>query len=416
MSESEGKEYLVRGALLKCVMGAPGGGVVEFGSHKRRANLTNCHGCYTQYAEESEGKKPMLNQGDCKPEVNIMSFGVCYNHFNKNTNPTVTYELEKDGGVTRVTGKECTPKFIGREWEGCKEDTFIDGKPALTMQSYIFCENGGVIIPETSGQEEIDAPEKQAETEAETGQEATEANNMPGAIGETGKPVGLSQTDAAAILVLEKLFSEYELKKDASGTDATIREIQRIQQKNSIPITDYSFASEKKTTRVSIDYVQSFRVEDIHKLHKKDDMMIYLAGLIPGVGPVLGGLSSLAVEQEQNEKISARNVAKNTALGILNVEKPLPGFIVSAEDTRRNLIKDKKDTYNSDGITIQENDTYVQIRTVTNQGLRTATIKAYIRNDEILEYQEFNSNDVTVPRQLSYENMIKSKWKKEGYE
>lgn len=52
-----------------------------------------------------------------------------------------------------VQGLKCIPDIL-EEWRGVKTKTNIAGDfPALTMESYLICNCGGIIQPVTSGQE-----------------------------------------------------------------------------------------------------------------------------------------------------------------------------------------------------------------------------------------------------------------------
>lgn len=141
---SDEKEYLVRGAKLKC----------NFGSHPRRMNLPKGHGSYIL-----ELSKPMVNRNDCIPQlgpkgpennVNIMSFGACSSP--KNDKPSIVFE-GTDGKSCK--GKECHPTFSDK-WQAYHESMFVNEAEALTTDSYLVCLCGGIIKVETSGQEAIE--------------------------------------------------------------------------------------------------------------------------------------------------------------------------------------------------------------------------------------------------------------------
>ena len=102
----EDKEYLVRGALLRC----------SKGSHPRRLNLPTSHGVYSK-------EHPIIRKDDYKEE-NISHFGVCQS----STPP--------EGCIPNITG----------EW------STVNGQ-AVTMDSYLVCNCMGTIEPLTSGQE-----------------------------------------------------------------------------------------------------------------------------------------------------------------------------------------------------------------------------------------------------------------------
>lgn len=147
-------EYVVRGALLHC----------SCGSHHRRLNLPKCHGVYRL-------GNPLLRSDDCKAglegsNINITSFGICnapgsgkINMGNISLEPEL---LGKDGlpihGKTYgdiITGNRCMASFSSGTWENTHYKTQItdEGKFALTTNSFLKCEHGGVIRVITSGQE-----------------------------------------------------------------------------------------------------------------------------------------------------------------------------------------------------------------------------------------------------------------------
>ena len=107
------KNYLVEGAKLACTNGekaAP----VKCGGH----NFDICG-------------KALLNEDDFKPAENIPSFGKC----------------EK-------TGKPCVPVTTA-PWMNVHQDTQVDGKGAVSVDSCLLCSEGGLIIPEESGQADV---------------------------------------------------------------------------------------------------------------------------------------------------------------------------------------------------------------------------------------------------------------------
>ena len=113
-----GKEYLVEGAKLKCIHGSevtqlrvPGHGYTSGG--KQKANIL-----------------------DCKKGINIQPFGQCQKE-------------EKEvpcSGCMRLRNK----------WESTStsptKPEMVNGHPALTMDSVLLCNHGGIIMPITSGQ------------------------------------------------------------------------------------------------------------------------------------------------------------------------------------------------------------------------------------------------------------------------
>ncbi|MCI1477823.1 MAG: DUF4280 domain-containing protein [Clostridium beijerinckii] len=121
--------YIVRGAKMKC----------DKGTHKRKINLPVSHGAY------SNGN-PIMNEGDNVVGKNISDFGICKGSCPSSGNITLT--KEKGGSVT---GKKCQIKIL-KEWMNTKEDTIVDGLPALTTDSVLICAYGGKIKFVTDGQ------------------------------------------------------------------------------------------------------------------------------------------------------------------------------------------------------------------------------------------------------------------------
>jgi len=120
--------YVVRGAKMKC----------DKGSNDRKINLPESHGRYVD-------GKAILNKKDMKPD-NISYFGVCPQCLAAEEISVI----DKNGAL--VTGKKCTPSIVVK-WVKTKDDTIIEGQPALTTDSIIFCTHGGNITFVTSGQE-----------------------------------------------------------------------------------------------------------------------------------------------------------------------------------------------------------------------------------------------------------------------
>ena len=114
-----GKEYLVEGAQLCCI----------HGSKKTLLKIPKGHG-YT-----SKGKQK-ANVLDCKANVNIPFFGNCDRN-KKN--------------------KQCKGYIaLKKKWESISASSTrpekVNGQEALTMDSVLLCERGGIIMPLTSGQ------------------------------------------------------------------------------------------------------------------------------------------------------------------------------------------------------------------------------------------------------------------------
>ncbi|GIO31563.1 MULTISPECIES: DUF4280 domain-containing protein [Paenibacillus] len=125
--------YVVRGADIFC----------DCGSHSRKLNLPESHGSYVN-------GKPMMNELDCVPEVNISKFGIC-NHPSNESGETI-YLISMDG--QQIQGKPCLPKLLGTSWSKTKTKVKVDGQSALTTESELYCALGGTIKFASNGQQE----------------------------------------------------------------------------------------------------------------------------------------------------------------------------------------------------------------------------------------------------------------------
>lgn len=149
--DQDGKEYLVRGAQLRC----------SCGSNSRKLNLSPCHGVYFK-------AHPLAHQMDCKQgetdEDNITWFGIC----DKDDLDTKKIVVVDDNGKNQ-TGLMCKPEIIGN-WKNTYNKAQIAGNhvpgeeyelyDALTMDSYLICRHGGIITPVDSGQEREVTPDE----------------------------------------------------------------------------------------------------------------------------------------------------------------------------------------------------------------------------------------------------------------
>ncbi|WP_259392010.1 DUF4280 domain-containing protein [Paenibacillus thiaminolyticus] len=122
--------YVVRGARMQCICG----------SNPRRINLPRSHGSFVN-------GKPMMNETDCKPLENIPHFGACQGE--RNPSGETVYFIAENGDT--ITGKPCMPEFL-ETWVYAKENTKVEGQPALTTDSLLVCNWGGVIYFLSDGQ------------------------------------------------------------------------------------------------------------------------------------------------------------------------------------------------------------------------------------------------------------------------
>lgn len=139
--DQDGKEYLVRGALLRC----------SCGTNSRKLNLSPCHGVYFK-------EHPLVHKMDCKQgkEENITWYGVC----DQADLETEEIVVVNDRGQ-KQTGRKCCPEIIG-SWRNTYSKAQIADNhapseeyelyDALTVDSYLICRHGGIITPVNSGQ------------------------------------------------------------------------------------------------------------------------------------------------------------------------------------------------------------------------------------------------------------------------
>lgn len=134
-------KYLVRGATLKC----------DQGTNNRKLNLPESHGIFIN-------DSPAIHKKDCKVEQNVTYFGICQCESppegEEDICIAVTIEEKGKEETVDVVGPGCVPDIVG-QWRNTKEDAWIgeDKIEAVTMDSYLVCAHGGIIVPATSGQE-----------------------------------------------------------------------------------------------------------------------------------------------------------------------------------------------------------------------------------------------------------------------
>lgn len=143
--EENQKEYLIRGAMMKCT----------HGSHYRRLNLPKSHGVYTK-------DRPLMNETDSLEgdEHNIPTFGICDSCNNKTGNSVLLKKdvpRDKYGKPTgkpspgEIRGIPCSPVIISN-WMCPNEASFVEGSKAITVQSFLVCKYEGIIEVVDSGQ------------------------------------------------------------------------------------------------------------------------------------------------------------------------------------------------------------------------------------------------------------------------
>ena len=139
--------YIVRGAELMC----------NQGTNKRMMNLSPCHGVYIK-------THAVVHELDCiqGDKENITWFGVC---MAENGPDTSQIQLVADDGK-ECNGKKCNPQIIGT-WLDTYDKTKIldngnkmqidennrEGCNTVTIDSFLVCKYGGIIMPISSGQD-----------------------------------------------------------------------------------------------------------------------------------------------------------------------------------------------------------------------------------------------------------------------
>ena len=147
--ESQEVNLLVRGALLRC----------SCCTHPRRLNLPLSYGVYVK--DPRHGKMHERNNIVGDPN-NIAYYGVCQSSTPPDSptvclEPYVTPQGEKTS-TGKIDGKMCTPVIVGK-WIDPKDDEDIFDQDdnttykAITSNSFLVCQFGGLIEPLTSGQE-----------------------------------------------------------------------------------------------------------------------------------------------------------------------------------------------------------------------------------------------------------------------
>ncbi|MBD5480405.1 MAG: DUF4280 domain-containing protein [Lachnospiraceae bacterium] len=146
-ANKENPAYVVRGADLMC----------NCGTNSRKFNLNQCHGVYIK-------DHAIVHDHDCiqGEKENITWFGVC-----TSGEAPDTENIKLIGGDNQEhTGKKCTPVIVDI-WQNSYDKTQVvknesckDGNlenavvhNTVTMDSFLVCKYGGIIMPINSGQD-----------------------------------------------------------------------------------------------------------------------------------------------------------------------------------------------------------------------------------------------------------------------
>ena len=136
--------YVVRGATIYCTAG----------THIRALDLPKTHGVFMRGgAAMNEDDSKHIENPTSESFGNIPIFGICLSNENENEAaqtlhtedlifPLMGIDIEELD--LPITGKRCTPSVS--RWIGAKEDTLVDGKPALTVECTLVCATGGGCI------------------------------------------------------------------------------------------------------------------------------------------------------------------------------------------------------------------------------------------------------------------------------
>lgn len=141
---------LVRGALLKC----------SCGSHCRRLNLPLSYGVYV-----GDPNHPKVHEENCivGDVNNVAYFGVCQGQKTPEESETICLEpyVWPNGqktSETKITGKKCKPIILGQWFDTVEDEVIYDADvnkelAGLKTKSFLVCKYGGMITPQSSGQE-----------------------------------------------------------------------------------------------------------------------------------------------------------------------------------------------------------------------------------------------------------------------
>lgn len=167
-------QYVTRLMKAKC----------SFGSMSQYLNLPLDHGVWFQSPDT-----PIMNANDHEPDKHILHFGRCKS--SKNPSNSINLEdmildaLSPFGGflgskqlkeMLGCEGCKCKPMTI-TPWKDVDEDYYIDGAPAITVDSTLQCYYGGSITIDTES--EVEGGENTGETVESTEKGYHAINKMP---------------------------------------------------------------------------------------------------------------------------------------------------------------------------------------------------------------------------------------------
>lgn len=163
------KNYVYRLMKAECNCGSK--------DFQQYLNLPKDHGVIFQ-----DNEQPLMNANDHVANEHILSFGRCKSPTNPGDNlgaMLVLSSIPLFGQLgKKLVGVKCNPMTIV-PWINCDEDYYIDGAPALTIESELPCYFGGKIKivaqkVEADDEEETASQEESAESKAEERRDATQ--------------------------------------------------------------------------------------------------------------------------------------------------------------------------------------------------------------------------------------------------
>lgn len=183
-------QYVTRLMKAKC----------SFGSMSQYLNLPLDHGVWFQSSET-----PIMNANDHEPDKHILHFGRCTSSMNPSNaislENTILGALVPFGGflgssllkkILGCEGCKCKPMTI-TPWKDVDEDYYIDGAPAITVDSTLQCYYGGSITIDTES--DVEGGENSDETIESTEKGYHAINKMPDSMAEKLKDFCSSAAD-----------------------------------------------------------------------------------------------------------------------------------------------------------------------------------------------------------------------------